>query len=102
MSYIVLPDPNPGRCPNHRLFIGPNGESETLRCLDYAAVPHVCSFPEPKLRLDHGLGWGTGNLTVPKPLPWVKPGDAPRSSTTLTAATPDRAAETGGDNGGEG
>ena len=74
MSHIVMPDPHPGRCQNHRTHIGPNGEIEQLRCLDYEAVPHVCSFPEPKSTYG-SLTWGGGSVTykTPKPTPWVKP-----------------------------
>lgn len=70
MSTIYMPDPNPGRCKNHRS----EGE-ETLRCLDYEGTPHVCSFPKPlaERRKDWG-GWSTMTIQAPpKPQPWVKP-----------------------------
>lgn len=66
--HITIPDLHPGRCQNTR-----HGE----RCLDYDAVPHVCSFPKPPPPASSGR---TNNHfhSAPKPKRWVKPGDAER------------------------
>ena len=80
MSVIHVPDQHPGRCLNMRVNTGPNGETEWLRCLDYAAVPHICSFPEQRKWVSQD-SWIMSTYRAPKPTPWVKPGDAPRSTT---------------------
>lgn len=60
--HYVLPDPYPGRCLNER-----GGH----RCLDYDAVPHMCTFPEIVAGVETVVAvvWA-----VPVPLLWVKPG----------------------------
>jgi hypothetical protein len=76
MSTIHLPDPHPGRCGNHRTITHSDGFVETLRCLDYEGVVHVCSFPEPRNRRFDRSDWGGLNqasYVTPKPEPWVKP-----------------------------
>lgn len=83
---IHNPDLYPGRCPNLRINIGPYGQSEWLRCLDYADIPHVCSFPAPRIwATDPSYSMST--YRPPKPVPWVRPGDAPRSSTSDEAGS---------------
>lgn len=74
MSTITLPDPYPGRCRNHRTVSNGVGHIETLRCLDYENVEHVCSFPEP-IHTGPALGgmYGGGTFTTAPPKPWVKP-----------------------------
>lgn len=61
---IPFQDPYPGRCRNRREV----GE-QTLRCLDYENVPHVCSFPKPNQQMKGG--WNQYQPAPPRP--WVKP-----------------------------
>lgn len=70
MSTIYVPDPNPGRCLNHR-----QRGDEMVRCLDYEGRPHVCTFPEPPLKGLTGHSWGPNQAiyTLKEPKPWVKP-----------------------------
>jgi hypothetical protein len=66
--FIEIPDEHPGRCRNQRVVFV-NGYPETLRCLDYEAVQHVCAFPEPPLRVasvTYTLGGDTKKA-------WVRP-----------------------------
>ena len=69
--HVELPDPHPGRCRNLRT-VGP----ETLRCLDYDNLPHVCVFPEPK-RLSSSNSY---TVKTVEPEPWVKPGTSGRGA----------------------
>lgn len=83
MGIIHLPDLDIGRCKNIRSITHGDGYIETLRCLDYEGVPHVCTFPPERHVSSGDYGWGAGSIstyTPPKPKPWVKPGDErPRS-----------------------
>jgi hypothetical protein len=61
---VILPDPHPGRCRNHR---------DGRRCLDYDHRPHVCEFPEPPpspTTTSFHITYTRGVIE-----PWVKPGD---------------------------
>ena len=69
---ITLPDPNPGRCGNFRASRFSPGK--WLRCLDYEAIPHFCSF-EAESRPSPIVNTTATYQSVP-PKPWVKP--APR------------------------
>jgi hypothetical protein len=48
VTWISVPDMHPGRCLNHRTEWR-NGEPVSMRCIEYEAVEHVCTFvpPEP-------------------------------------------------------
>lgn len=73
MSWIRVPDMDPGRCENHRIvWVG--GNPKTLRCLDYEGTDHVCSFEKPQpvpQGTDMASAWTT--ISYPRPKPWVKP-----------------------------
>lgn len=70
---IIAPDPFPGRCKNHRTELR-NWQFVTLRCLDYEAVPHQCSFEKPTLVPSVFEGYTiSNNYSAPPPEPWVKP-----------------------------
>ena len=74
MSFIHLPDPDPGRCKNHRPSKTWNDYGAIqLRCLDYEGHDSKCTFPEdpkpvPRYDVAHSI------YTNPeKPKPWVSP-----------------------------
>ncbi len=73
---ITLPDPHPGRCLNHRVVRG-----QSLRCLNYEIVPHVCEFPEPVPPPARRAQSYT--QTISEPAPWQRPGvpDDPATET---------------------
>lgn len=73
MSFHVLSDPFPGRCRNFRTVGHANGQSESLRCLDYEGTPHVCEFPPSRVNAS-STGYATYATSTPAPpKPWVKP-----------------------------
>lgn len=71
MSFVRLPDPNPGRCENFRTLHHADGFVEVVRCLDYEASRHVCAFPEPEHRVVEVNGYTMP--TAQTPVPWVRP-----------------------------
>ena len=75
MSFIHVPDPDIGRCQNVRHVTHGDGYMETLRCLDYEGMPHVCEFPKAR----HVVSSGSHSMTYspPKPRRWVKPPKEP-------------------------
>lgn len=67
---IQTPDPDPGRCKNHRQQEQQNGAPPRMaRCLDYDDVEHICRFPEP-VKHDR-RDWGSFSIPKPEPRPWV-------------------------------
>lgn len=74
MSFMTTPDPHPGRCPNYRSKVHPDGYLEAARCLEYDATEHVCRFPAFVHQASPG-GIAYSQQTV-APKPWVRPDDA--------------------------
>ena len=74
--YVYVPDPNPGRCLNHRW----RRDGQMVRCLDYEGVEHVCSFEEPPPRSWTDQVHVSTTWKHKQPEPWVKPGDENRDS----------------------
>lgn len=71
MSYLVAPDPFPGRCKNHRSEFR-YGRLVSLRCLDYEGTEHVCTFED--LRPPITASDQVNTYTVShESKPWVKP-----------------------------
>lgn len=70
---INLPDPDIGRCENYRTRVTAiDGYVESVRCLDYEDVPHVCTFP-PFLHVASGGGSWISSAVRRPPKRWVKP-----------------------------
>ena len=69
MSYVILPDPHPGRCKCHRGGGAPN--FEMLRCLGDENHEGTCWFPEP--RPAQNLASASISSTQPEPKPWKAP-----------------------------
>ena len=65
---ITIPDPDPGRCQNHR-----NGR----RCLNYDHHDSACMFPEESDPVGWELQHRNWQYTQRKPEPWVSPLEAP-------------------------
>jgi hypothetical protein len=70
---IILPDPFPGRCKNHR-WVG----DTSVRCLEYEGTSHVCKFPKSLPPTDATRKYQQSSSlsgSVINPKPWVKPED---------------------------
>lgn len=67
--FIEIPDEHPGRCRNQRV-VWVNGCPESLRCLGYEAVEHVCEFPEPPRVSTVKFSYTS---VIPEPKAWVRP-----------------------------
>lgn len=73
MSYVTLPDPDPGRCKNHRPSTDAWSNPTSVRCLGYESDMHVCVFPDPPQRLPPNWGANATLYTAREPKPWVSP-----------------------------
>lgn len=69
---LTMPDPNPGRCLNHRPSFNAWGQPTSVRCLMYEADKHVCVFPDPPQRVDQSISASSSYQQV-SPTPWVSP-----------------------------
>jgi hypothetical protein len=76
VSFIVVPDPHPGRCKNYRSVTHNDGHVEPLRCLDYEAVPHQCTFPGTThiSNISNVGRWNSTTTFEHTSIPWKKPG----------------------------
>lgn len=70
MSFVVQPDPHPGRCLNIRASAA--WTQKVRRCLRLDEHDGACRFPDPEPLLDNHY-WATGTYVLPEPAPWVEP-----------------------------
>ena len=70
---VNVPDPNPGRCLNHRWGTDSGGYPLSKRCLDYENHNGRCTFPVDPPRLPAS---NTMHSSIPaKPKKWLSPLD---------------------------
>ena len=73
MSYVVLPDPDPGRCQNTRWD---QRTMRSYRCTQYEGSEHTCRFDIPQRVAPPN--WSARSqviATTATPKPWVRPED---------------------------